>query len=242
MATASVDFSLGIRQLIAKAALQAATESRQPRWVQVQVLTLRHLDRDGLEAVQPRGTAQRPPARSVASEHLGLVSGPDLTHFDTGVEFRRELAHQFPEVDTPIGREIEDQARAVELLFGSREFHVEVPLADLEEGHTIRILLPLFLLQPNQDIFLSRPAKEFHRGVRWRLPSLSNRWTHANDGPDQGPGLGLHHHTVTRQERRIEPQVVEQDCLWATDWMELDRNVRRGLAGHRTPIWAAAVR
>jgi hypothetical protein len=163
MTAPPVHLAFGIRQLIAKTALQPAAKTRQPGRVQVEILPFGHLDGNWFETVQPRRAAERPPARPIAAEHFGLVTGTNLTHLNSGVEFRGELTHELPEIDAPVSREVENQPRAVKLLFGFRQLHFQVALADFQQRNTVCLLLPLLLLQPGQDILLGGPAKDLHR-------------------------------------------------------------------------------
>ena len=78
--------------------------------------------------------AQRPAARSVAAHHARLVAHADLPHLDAGAELGGQLAHEVPEIDAPLGREVEHQPRAVVELLDARELHREAALADLEEA------------------------------------------------------------------------------------------------------------
>src|SRR5688500_14616262 len=65
VAAAATLHALRVRQLISQAAFQPSAQSRQPGWIQAQVLLLRHFDRDGLEGSEPGRTAERPAARPV---------------------------------------------------------------------------------------------------------------------------------------------------------------------------------
>src|SRR5690606_6335927 len=95
---ACVRLALRVRQLIAEAALQPPARAGQPRRAQVELLPLGHPDRDGLEAGQPRGAAQRTPARAVPAEHPRLVADADLPHLDAHPEGRGQVAHQLAEI------------------------------------------------------------------------------------------------------------------------------------------------
>src|SRR5689334_1350231 len=97
-AAAAVDDAVGVRQLVSQAALETAAQTGQLRRIQAEVLLLRHLDRDRLERGEKRGAAQRPPARSVAAEHLRLVAHANLAHLDACVELGGQLADKFAEV------------------------------------------------------------------------------------------------------------------------------------------------
>src|SRR5437868_435404 len=136
-----------VRQLVAQAALQAPAQPRELRRVEAQLLLLHHLDRDRLEGLQERRAAERPAAGAVAAVHLRFVADADLPHLDPRAELRGELAHELPEVDAALRREIEDQLRAVERLLDARELHAEPALADLEERDPVRLLLAVLVLQ-----------------------------------------------------------------------------------------------
>src|SRR4249919_1225703 len=73
-AAAAVLHTLGVRQLVAQAALEPAAEPRQLRRVEAQVLLLGHLDRDRLERLEERRAAERAAAAAVAAVQLGLVA------------------------------------------------------------------------------------------------------------------------------------------------------------------------
>src|SRR5205814_7626985 len=124
-----MDLPLGVRQLVAEAALQPPAQSGELRGIQAEILLLGHLDRDGLERRQEGRAAQGAAAGAVAPEHLGLVPHPDLPHLDTGLELRRELPDQLAKVDARIRREVENEPGSVEGLLDARELHRESPLA-----------------------------------------------------------------------------------------------------------------
>src|SRR5437660_20814 len=136
-----------VRQLVAKAALQPPALPRQLRRVQAELLLLRHLDRHGLERLEPRRAAERPAAGPVAAQHLRLVADADLPHLDPRAEVRREVAHQLTEIDSSLGRVIEDEARPVEELRHAGELHAMPALADLQQPDPMGFLLPLRLFQ-----------------------------------------------------------------------------------------------
>src|SRR6185503_12881001 len=106
-AATAVHHTLGVGQLVAKTAFQAAAQSRQLGGIQAEILLLRHLDRNWLEGSEPRRTAQRTPARAVTADHLGFVSHANLPHLNPRAELRGELANQFSEINPGVGGEIE---------------------------------------------------------------------------------------------------------------------------------------
>src|SRR5881397_3552743 len=63
--------------LVAETALEPPAHARELGGVQREALLLRHLDRDGLELLEPRRAAELPPAWSDAAGHLGLVARAD---------------------------------------------------------------------------------------------------------------------------------------------------------------------
>src|SRR5262249_12309704 len=131
-AAPAVGDTFGVRQLVPQAALEPAAEPGQLRGIQAELLLLRHLDRDWLQRRYERRAAQRPAAGPVAADHLRLVADADLPHLDAHAEFAGQLAHQLAEIHAPLGREVEDQPRAVELHLDPGELHAEPPLANLQ--------------------------------------------------------------------------------------------------------------
>src|SRR5437667_10961445 len=76
-AAAAVHDTFGVGQLVAQAALEAPAEAGQLGGIETQILLLGHLDRHRLERGEKRRTAQRPAARAVSPDHLGLVTHAD---------------------------------------------------------------------------------------------------------------------------------------------------------------------
>src|SRR6476646_9646227 len=178
---AAVLDALGVRQLVAQAALQPSAQPGQLRWVEAQVLLLGHLDRDRLEGLQERRAAERPAARAVAAVHLRFVAHADLPHLDPRAELRCQLADQFAEIDAPVGGEIEDQLRAVERLFDAGELHAEAALANLEQRDPVRLLLAMLVLHPRDDVVAGGDADDPRRLIAARRPlrfELRNRPDH----------------------------------------------------------------
>src|SRR5512135_1212360 len=93
-AAAAVHLPFRVRQLVSEAAFQAPAEAGQLGRVEAEILLLRHLDRHGLERREERRAAERPPARAVAAEHLGLVADADLAKLDARAEFGGEIADE----------------------------------------------------------------------------------------------------------------------------------------------------
>src|SRR4051812_49552838 len=56
---AAMDDALRVGELVAQAAFEPAAHARELRRVEAEALLLRHLDRDRLERLQPRGAAER---------------------------------------------------------------------------------------------------------------------------------------------------------------------------------------
>src|SRR4051812_38108688 len=151
---AAVLDAIAVGQFIAEAAFQAAALPRELRGVQAELLLLGHLDRDRLERRQERRAAERPSARTVAAEHLGLVAHADLAHLDADVEVAGEVAHQLAEIDARLRGVIEDQPRAVERVLDARQLHRQSALADFQLRDALRLLLALLLLQALDDVLL----------------------------------------------------------------------------------------
>ncbi len=118
-------------ELVAEAALQTATHSRQLRGVERQALLLRHFHRDRVELRQPRRAAQLAAARPNGADHLRLIPGADLFHLDARVQHVREVTDELPEVDPLFRRKAEDDLRPVEDTLGLDELHFQAELAGL---------------------------------------------------------------------------------------------------------------
>src|SRR5512140_155687 len=110
---------LGLRvevEFVAEAALEPAAHPGELGRRQGKVLLLRHLERDRLEFADPGRTAERPPAHAHPAVPAGFVPDADLPQLDPGPEDRRQVLHQFPEVDPLLGGEVERDPVAVELV------------------------------------------------------------------------------------------------------------------------------
>src|SRR4030095_1754419 len=153
----AVDHALAVRELVPQTALQPAAHPGQLRWVQTQVLLFGHLDRDGLEGLQPGRTAEWAAARAVAAEHPRLVADADLPHLDADPEVRREVADELAKVHASFGGVIEDHPRAVEELLHTGELHRQPALADLHQADPMRLSFALLVLQPEQNVLSRRP-------------------------------------------------------------------------------------
>src|SRR5437867_5240809 len=129
--------------LVAQAALEPPAHAGELRGVQRQALLLRHLDRHGLELLQPRGAAQLAPAGADAAGHLGLVARADLLHLDARAQELGELPSEVAEVDALRTREEEGHLARVEGRLGLDQLHGEVPAAHQLERRPV--VLPLAL-------------------------------------------------------------------------------------------------
>src|SRR5499427_9256703 len=73
-------------ELVKEAALEPAAVAEEPAVRERHVLSLGHLDGDGIEALQIRRAAELPTAGADAIHELGGVARSDLSHLDAGVE------------------------------------------------------------------------------------------------------------------------------------------------------------
>src|SRR5690349_13145376 len=167
-AAAAMLDALGVRQLVAQTAFQPPAQPGQLRWIEAQVLLLGHLDRDRLEGLQERRTAQRAAAGAGAAVHLGFVAHAELPRRDPRAELRSQLAHQFAEIDASVGGEIENQLRTVERLLDAGELHAEAALANLEERNPVRFLFAMLVLHPRDDVVARGDANDPRRLVTAR--------------------------------------------------------------------------
>src|SRR5262249_50000016 len=227
-AAAAVLHALRVGKLVPQAALEAAAEAGQLRRVEAQILLLPHLDGARLDRLQERRAAQRPPAPAVAPVHLRLVAHADLAHLDARAELRGELAHEFPEIDAAVGREIEDQLRAVEGLFDARELHPEAALADLQQRYPVRLLLAALVLQTRDDVVARREAHDALRRVGRRTPLRLELRNVLHDRADGGTAVGVHDDTIAGAWDGPAPRLLaEQKRVRAPHGVQLHGDERR---------------
>jgi hypothetical protein len=86
------------------------------------------------------------------------------------VELGGKLAHEFPEVDAALGREIENQPLAVERLLGLRQLHAEAALADLQRRDPVRVAPRCSCLSRNTMSSCVAIGSLRRRFARRRLP------------------------------------------------------------------------
>ena len=120
-------------------------------------MLLGHLDRDRLELAQKAVAAERPPADSQTPKHLGLIPHADLPQLDPGAEDRGQVLDQLPEVDPPVGGEIEKDFVVVEGVLHVHQLHVELVLLDFLQRDLGRLLFVLaVLLNPLEILLVGR--------------------------------------------------------------------------------------
>ena len=109
---------------------------------------------------QPRRRAVLATAAADAAEPLGLVANADLLELDARAEQRRELAHEVPEVDALLGREVDRELAPVPLPLGVRQLHDEVVRLHALHGASSRDLVLLPQLLVPLHVFVRRePAR-----------------------------------------------------------------------------------
>src|SRR5262245_2053612 len=132
-----------LRQLVREAAHEPAAGAGDLARVERELLLARHLERDGVEALEPSRAAERAATRTAAIDPLGLVTEADLAKLEARVEARGEVAHQLAEVHAMLGGEIEGDPISGEPDLDFREIHLE--LAQLDPLLTILVGLGLLL-------------------------------------------------------------------------------------------------
>lgn len=114
-----------------QAAQQPAAHSADFLRVERKPLYLCHLYGHLFEIGQVSGAATRSAAHRKRAAHLGVVALVYLAQLDSHAEYGRQRAHQVPEIDPPVRREVEDELGAVEGVFRVDELHVEPELRRL---------------------------------------------------------------------------------------------------------------
>ena len=117
--------------LILETTEQPAAAARNLRRIEREVLVLGEGEAHRRERGQPGGAAELLAAAPDTAEAGRFVARADLPEIDPGVQRRREVPHQLPEVHPLLGGEIHRELLAVPLPLGVADFHVELPCPDL---------------------------------------------------------------------------------------------------------------
>ena len=222
--------ALAVRQLVTQTALETAAHPRQLRRVEAEVLLLGHLDRDGLERLQPRRATEWAAARPVPAQDTRLVADADLPHLDPRVEVRGKIAHQFPEVHAPFRRVVEDEPRAVEQLLDARQLHLKPAFADLQQTDPGSLLLALLVPKAREHVFPGSAADDVLAGVRRGRFARGGLGDGARDRRNGRSLRGLNDHAIAGRghvrRRVIHRQIGQQKRVSAADRRELHAEER----------------
>ena len=81
--------------------------------------------------IREKGAAtQFTSADADAADQFRFIAHTNLAHFNAGMEMVGEILDQFAKIDPAIGREIENDFRAVKQVFGLDQFHRHVALTN----------------------------------------------------------------------------------------------------------------
>ena len=177
------------------------------------MLPLGHLDRDGLEPLQPRPATEGAPAGAISAQQLGLVARADLTHVDPAVELRRELSHQLSEIDAGLGGERKHELRAVQLLLDLNQLLRQPALLDFHRAHPVGLAFAMLLLQTSRDVLRRGGRRGSPCGQLWHRPS---------DGPIRTVLAARHGDRLSRVEWWLEVDLGKQKTMNAPDSIDFD--------------------
>ena len=91
------------------------------RLVERRLLGFGHAHGHGRQVLHEALAAEHAPAVLHVGQESRLIAHADLPHLDAGAEFGGQFAHEVPEIDAPLGREVEHEPRAVVELLDARE-------------------------------------------------------------------------------------------------------------------------
>ena len=100
---------------VVKATFQTAAHPRKSVETHSQILKLHGTYTDGLELLQEESRAILAQSTAAqASNQLGLISSPDLSHLDASPKLSCQVLDQLSEIDTLVRGEIQDDSTIVE--------------------------------------------------------------------------------------------------------------------------------
>src|SRR5207302_8274170 len=153
--------------LVVEAAQQPPAGTGNLDRVEREVLVFGDRQADGAQLGQPAGATVLPTAAPDAGEAPRFVARADLTQLDARPEQARQVAHQGPEVDPLLGREIDREFAAVPLPFRVGDLHGEAVVAHALAGLATGVFGGTLQLRRRRHL-LSRGAAQDAPG-RFRL-------------------------------------------------------------------------
>jgi hypothetical protein len=201
--------------LVPQAAHQPTAEAGNLRWVEGEVLVLRHPDGDRCEVAQEACAAQNTATRADAAQELGLVTDANLAHLNPRPEDASQIPYQLTKIDSTFGSKVEDDFRAIKCIFHVDQVHIETVSLDLLLSDTKGFVLFALVFRRHYGVLLSAHAQHFLQGLN-HLIFIDVLRAHGHFAIFHAPG-GFHHHIFARSDlilRRVE--VVDLACLLKT--------------------------
>jgi hypothetical protein len=161
---------------------------------------------------------------------------------------RRQIPDQLPEVDSALGRVVENQPRSVEELLHFRQLHPQTTLADLQQTDAVRFLLPLLMLQASHDVATGGFANDRGVCVGCGTPARFELRNAAGHGGDGWTFCRLDDHGIARSDRRgridrtVQRQIRQKERLRAAGRCELDADERAVWPGGHDALYERAIR
>ena len=133
--------------LILKAAHQSSAGSGDLGRIERKILFLCHLDRNRREVAQVGGAAEFSAADPHTAQHLRLIAYADLPQLDPHAEYRSQVFHQIPEIDSPVRGKIKKDLASVKGILRIHQLHVKVMLSHLfpADVQSLFFFCPVFL-------------------------------------------------------------------------------------------------
>src|SRR5262252_9307394 len=145
-------------ELVKEAALEPAAVAEEPAVRERHVLSLGHLDGDGIEALQIRRAAELPTAGADAIHELGGVARSDLSHLDAGVELVGEVADEIAEVHALLRAEEHGDAAMTRIDLHVHDLEPEPAPPRAAPAALGMAQLALAPVVPFRDLGLGRPS------------------------------------------------------------------------------------
>src|SRR5215470_3482086 len=145
-------------ELVKEAALEPAAVAEEPAVRERHVLSLGHLDGDGIEALQIRRAAELPTAGADAIHELGGVARSDLSHLDAGMELVGEVADEIAEVHALLRAEEHGDAAMTRIDLHVHDLEPEPAPPRAAPAALGMAQLALAPVVPFRDLGLGRPS------------------------------------------------------------------------------------
>ena len=111
---------------IAHATIEPAANAANALRIRCHALSTNLSHGDGIELPQKSPTTEQLPTRTETAYKPRSIAQPELEHFDTHLEFARQIRHHLAEIDANIGGEIDRDVFVIVAEIGRKHLHLEV--------------------------------------------------------------------------------------------------------------------